>query len=364
MTDLLGRNWLKHIRLDWLTIGSIGAAFIKDVLAKFSEVFRCGVSEYTEPPVKLHIDTTACPLFFKARLVTYAIKRKVQEAIDDNVRQGLWESTKYSDWATPIVPIVKRDSSVRLCGKYKVTVNKVCQVNPYPPPKIEDIYAELQGSQLFTKIDLHSAYSQIPIHAESLSYLTVNTYLGLFKVKRLPFGVNAAVGIFQYIMNGVLKGLDGVCVYLDDIRNVAEHIHNVQLVLERLKRAGLTINEKKCSFLEPAVEYLGHRINADGLHATTEKVRAVKEAPAPTCKSELRSFLGLINYYTKFLPNLSSTLSPLYRLIKKDVTWTWTWRRSRLPFVGRKICSVCPECWFTTIRISHCSWSVMRVVAV
>ena len=119
--SLFGHNWLKHIRLDWLRIGSIGAASIKDVLAKFPEVFRCGVSEYTGPPVKLYINTTARSLFFKDRPVLYAIKRKVQETIDDNVRQGLWESTEYSDWATPIVPIVKRDGSVRLCGDYRVS---------------------------------------------------------------------------------------------------------------------------------------------------------------------------------------------------------------------------------------------------
>lgn len=337
--SLFGRNWLKHIRLNWLRIGSIHHTSIKDVIISYPEVFKCDVSKFTGPPVKLHIDPAAHPRFFKARPVPYAIKRKVQEAIEENVRQDLWEPIEHSDWATPIVPIVKRDGSVRLCGDYKITVNKVCRVDPYPLPKVEDIFAELQGGQEFTKIDLHSAYSQIPIHTESQDYLTVNTHLGLFRVKRLAFGVNASVGIFQRLMNSVLKGLKGVCVYLDDIlvtgRNRAEHLSNVRLVLERLKHAGLTVNEKKCSFLKPSVEYLGHKISAEGLHPTTEKMRAVMEAPTPTCKSELRSFLGLINYYAKFLPNLSSTLSPLYRLTKKDVTWSWD-QEAKTAFVNAK----------------------------
>ena len=176
----------------------------------------------------------------------------MQEVVEDNVGKGVWKPTEQSDWATPIVSIVKPDGSVRLCGHYKVTVNKQCLVDPYPKSRIEDIFAELRGGQLFSKIDLHSVYSQVPVHDESLPYLTVNTHLGLFKVKRLPFGVNAAVGIFQSIVSGVLKGLDCGCVYLVDVlitgRDVAEHLHNIQLVLERLKRGGPTIKKRPYPF--------------------------------------------------------------------------------------------------------------------
>lgn len=128
----------------------------------------------------------------------------------------MWEPIDLSDWTTPIVPIVKRDGSGRLCGDYKVTVNNVCRVDVYPLPRVEHVFAELQGGQQFIEIDFHSAYTQIPMHEESQNYLRVNTHLGLFRVKRLPFGVNGAVGIFQRFMNSVLKGLAGVCVYLDD----------------------------------------------------------------------------------------------------------------------------------------------------
>ena len=118
-----------------------------------------------------------------------------------------------------------------------------------------------------------------------------------------------------------------VC-YLDDIlitgRNEYEHVRNLRRVLERLCRVGFRANKKKCSFLQPSIEYLGHRIDAEGLHPTTDKVRAVMEAPEPTNKTELRCFLGLINYYSKFLPNLSIILSPLYHLIKKDASWIWS----------------------------------------
>ncbi|KAK4314476.1 hypothetical protein Pmani_014181 [Petrolisthes manimaculis] len=274
--SLLGRNWLAHIRLDWPNICSVMQDRVDDVLAEYPEVFRCNLGEYKGSPVKLYIEKTAKPRFFKARPVPYAIKKKVQEAIEKNVQLGIWESTDYSDWAAPLVPILKSDGSVRLCGDYKITVNQVCRVDPYPLPRIEDIFAELRGGQTFTKIDLHSAYSQIPIHHEYQEYLTVNTHMGLFKVKRLPFGVNAAVGIFQRIICNVLRGLEGVSVYLDDIlvtgKDDREHIHNLENVLIRLRDAGLQVKKKKCSFLQQSVEYLGHRIDAEGLHPTDEKV--------------------------------------------------------------------------------------------
>ena len=178
--SLLGRNWLSRIRLDWPNICSVTQDSVEDILKKYPEVFRCSLGEYKGPPVKLFIDASAKPLFFKARPVPYAIKGKVQEAIEKNVQLGVWQPVDYSDWAAPLVPIVKSDGTVRLCGDYKVTINQVCRVDPYPLPRIEDIFAELRGGKKFSKIDLHSAYSQIPIHEDFQEYLTVNTHLGLF----------------------------------------------------------------------------------------------------------------------------------------------------------------------------------------
>ena len=118
-----------------------------------------------------------------------------------------------------------------------------------------------------------------------------------------------------------------MCVYLDDIlitgATEEEHIHNLDTVLTRLENAGMRLKHNKCAFLLPAVEYLGHKISAQGLQPTDEKIRAINSAPAPTNIAQLKSFLGLINYYCKFLPNLSNTLGPLYRLLQKNTKWQW-----------------------------------------
>ena len=174
--SLLDRNWLQHLRLDWPNICSVQHSSVDDVLSEYAEVFSPGLNKYTEPAVKLLIDSTANLHFYKARPVPYVIKGKVQDAIEENVKLRIWEPTDYSEWATPIVPILKKDNTVRLCGDYKITVNQICKVDPFPLLRIEDIFAQLHGGKRFTKMDLHAAYSQIPMDEESQRYLTVMTH--------------------------------------------------------------------------------------------------------------------------------------------------------------------------------------------
>ena len=157
--------------------------------------------------------------------------------------------------------------------------------------------------------------------------MTINTQKGLFQYTRLPFGVSSAPAIFQRIMDNLLQGIPQVCVYLDDIlvtgKSTEEHLKNLEEVLSRLRNAGMRLKRSKCAFLLPQVEYLGHQISEKGLQPTTQKLRAIVEAPAPNNVSQLKSFLGMINYYSKFLPNLSTQLAPLYSLLQKKTIWSW-----------------------------------------
>ena len=154
------------------------------------------------------------------------------------------------------------------------------------------------------------------------------THKGLFQYNRLPFGVASAPAIFQRTMETLLRDLKGVSVYLDDIlvtgSTIEEHVQNLDAVLDCLEKAGLRLNRSKCSFLKPHIEYLGHVIDDKGLHPTDEKVAAIRDAPTPKNTTQLRSFLGIINYYSKFLPNLATKLTPLYNLLCKNTKWKWT----------------------------------------
>ena len=144
---------------------------------------------------------------------------------------------------------------------------------------------------------------------------------------RLPFGVASAPAIFQRTMDSLLQGLPHVCVYLDDILVTGstdeEHTKTLDQVLRRLSDAGVRLQREKCSLLLPSVEYLGHRIASLGLQPTDGKIAALKDAPIPRNVSQLRSFLGILNYYAKFLPNLSTLHAPLHRLLRKQSAWTW-----------------------------------------
>lgn len=204
--------------------------------------------------------------------------------------------------------------SVRICGDFSQTVNKASRLDKYPIPKIEDLFAELAGRKKFTKLDMSQAYQQLELDTDSKQYVVVNTHRGLYKYHRLPYGISSAPGIFQRTMENLLKGVPNTVVYIDDIlvtgRTEEEHLRNLTAVLQRLQKAGLKLKNKKCTFFAKSVEYLGHKIDADGLHPMPEKVQAVKDAPCPMNVSELKSYIGLLSYYGKFLPNLATTLAP------------------------------------------------------
>ncbi|XP_033986453.1 uncharacterized protein K02A2.6-like [Trematomus bernacchii] len=271
----------------------------------------------------IHVKADAVPPFFRPRSVPYAMRTKVDEEIDRLLKEGVISPVKHAEWAAPLVPILKPVGTVRLCGDYKLTVNTVSSLEQYPIPRMEDLFAALTGGKQFTKLDMSHAYQQILMDDESKKYLTVNTHRGLFTYNRLPFGVASAPAIFQRTMEGLLRGIPFVAVYLDDILvsgvDEEDHLQNLETVLAKLEEAGLRLRRSKCTFLEEEVEYLGHRVDAQGLHPVEKKVKAIMEAPNPTNVTELKSYLGLLNYYNTFLPNLATLLAPLRELLRQDV---------------------------------------------
>ena len=164
-----------------------------------------------------------------------------------------------------------------------------------------------------------NAYIQLPLDDESRDYVVIK---GLFQYNRLPFGVTCAPSIYQRHMETLFQGLKGVSVYIDDILisapSVQEHLQILEIVLQRLEEANLRLNRGKCFFLRPKLEYLGHVIDAQGIHSTEEKTQAICDAPTPTNVTELRSFLGILNYYGKFLPNLSTKLYPFTHIAREE----------------------------------------------
>ena len=198
----------------------------------------------------------------------------------------------HSEWAAPLVPVIKPSGKLRLCGDYKVTVNKVVKSDRYPLPLVDEIFAGLAGGKSFSKLDLSQAYHQIALDEDSMKYTTVNTHCGLFEYVRLPFGISTAVGLFQRAIETLLKGKRGVSVYLDDILITGdteeEHLENLRNMLECLQENGPKLKREKCDFFLSAVEYLGYTVTAEGIKSTENKVKAITQSPASTNIGELR----------------------------------------------------------------------------
>ena len=330
---LLGRNWLKSMRLNWKKIAAVTLQQdprkkLDTLLEEYHEIFSDNLGTIQQFKAQLAIKENVKPKFFKPRSVPIAIKPLVEGELDRLEQNGVLERVTYSEWATPLVVVPKKDGRVRLCGDYKVTLNQALDVEQYPLPQPDDLFASLAGGDKFSVLDLAQAYQQLLLHDESRPYVTINTHRGLYRYTRLPYGIASAPAIFQRVMDTILQGLPGVMCYIDDIlvtgANDTEHLKNLEAVLKRLQQHGLRLKKSKCNFLRPRVEYLGHLIDSQGLRATKSKVEAIENAPPPQNVQQLRSFLGLLNYYRKFIPDLASIIHPLTTLLHSDCKWNWS----------------------------------------
>ena len=276
------------------------------------------------------------------------------------------EPVRYSDWTTPIVPVLKAGGKVRVCGNYKLTFNRVSHLEQYPIPTLDDLCEKLTGGKQFSKLDLSHEYSQLPLDNKSKEFTTVNTHRGLFLCNRLPYGISSAPAIFQRAMKNILQDISCVAVYLDDIiltgATRAKHLDTLDLVLGRLEEAGLRLKREKCTFLADEVVYLDHKIDQHGLHPTEDKVEAIQKARAPENLLELQAFLGLLNYYGKFLGNLSTVLAPLHKLLCKGKKRLWVSQQQH-SFQRAKESSCRLKCYHTMTQASeYCCSAMPRIM--
>lgn len=201
-----------------------------------------------------------------------------------------------------------------------------CQPSALEVPKIEDILVNLKGYTYFSKIDFSQAYNQIELD-DSKKYTVINTHRGLFQYNRLVYGLSSSVGIFQRIMTNLLSNIPNVQVFLDDViiggLSESDNLHTLEMVFQRLLSYGLKLKKSKCVFLAKEVTYLGNVVSKEGIKPDKSKIDSILQMQQPQNVSELRSFLGTVNFFGKFIKNLSSLLSPLYYLLRKGTEWEW-----------------------------------------
>ncbi|XP_041969286.1 uncharacterized protein K02A2.6-like [Aricia agestis] len=329
---LLGRAWLRCLHLDKINIAlynieSHGESehIVQKLSREFADVFAPGLGTCTSR-FSLRLRDSK-PIFIKARNLPLAMRKPVEAELDRLVQEGTIVKIQNSEYGTPIVPVVKRNGDIRICGDYKVTVNPQLVREPYPLPRIEELYATLSGAQVFSKIDLAHAYEQFLLDDDSQACTAISTHVGTFKYIRTPYGLSCIPEKFQKFMEEVMRGVPMTVVFIDDICvggvSFSDNLRNLREVLARLQNVGLRIKFDKCEFFKSKVCYLGHVIDKNGLHPDDKKVAAILKAPRPEDVTQLKAFLGLVNYYGKFIAHLSTILYPLYKLLKKDTPWKW-----------------------------------------
>ena len=262
----------------------------------------------------------------------YRLSPREREEVEKQVRKMLdmgFIQPSSSPFGSPVLFVEKPDGSLRMCLDYRA-LNAITVKRKYPMPNIQDLFDALAGAKVFSTLDLQLGYYQIRIPAEDRPKTGFMTHIGQFEFRVLCLGLTNAPATFQELMNKVFAPhlRRFVLVYLDDImvysQDEAEHLKHLRTVLETLRRERLFVKKSKCDFCKREVKFLGHIVGADGLRVDPKKVEAVQRWPTPSGVAPLRAFLGLGNYFRRFIRGYSTIVSPLTRLTSAKVTWEWT----------------------------------------
>lgn len=302
------------------------------VCEELPDIFKPELGCLKDFELEVKFKDDAKPIFCKPRIVPFAIQEDLVHAYEAGIKRGVWKRANFNAYGTPVVPIRKAvlpgqtQAKLRVCGDYSVTVNSQLEDHRQPVPLPGDLMQKLGRGYGFSKIDLADAYNQIMLAPESQKRLALSTHQGVLLQQLLPFGIKSAPGYFQHIMEQLTSDLKGVAVYLDDLLvsgdNAQEHLQNLRALLKRLDEKGLRCRREKCVFAQPVVEYLGHLLSHDGI-AKGPKVDAVQQMPRPHDVASLKSFIGSVQFYSKFIPDLATITEPLHYLTKRDTAWTW-----------------------------------------
>jgi hypothetical protein len=306
----------------------------QEIIRQFQDVFEFG-SHKSKLLEKLGnvgshrielIDDNVQPISTPAYRMSPFELKELENQVNDMIQKG-WIRPSDSPWSSPVLFTKKSNGKLRLCVDYR-RINTLTKPDAYQLPRIDDNLDRLGGSQYFSTIDLSSGFHQLPMQKDSIQLTAFGSRVGHYEYTVMPFGLRNAPSSFQRLMNTILKDFIDkfVVVYIDDILifspDIDTHKSHIKLVLERLREYGLTANKDKSSFFRKSVDYLGFTISQNSIKPMKSKVECIANWPVPTSASDIRSFLGLCNYYRRFVHNYTALADPLLRMmVQKNFSW-------------------------------------------
>ena len=298
------------------------------VLAEFKQVFDTAKPGRVVDGYKIVTDPHVTPVAEPPRRVRVHVRDRLKGKLDELVRLKLISPvTAPTPWVSNLVIVDKPGGDIRICLDPK-TLNQAVQREHYPMPTVDEVTTRLTDAKIFSVVDASQAFWQIGLSEESAQLCTFHTPFGRYRWEVLPYGIKLAPELWQRTMHELVAGLRGVEVIADDFiifgTSESDHDANLRAFLRRAEERSLRLNPEKFKFKVRSVKWMGHILSDQGLKADPDRIKAMTEFPAPTSVPELKRFLGMVGYLSRFLPNVSEVLAPLRQLTQKSVGWYWS----------------------------------------
>ena len=314
---------------------------LKALLERFDDLFDGTLGKWTEAPIKIELKKDAEPYHARPYPIPKIHSETLKFEVSRLVDLGVLKKVNRSEWAAPSFIIPKKDGTARFINDFR-ELNKRIKRKPFPIPHIQDMLLNLEGFKYATSLDLNMGFYHIELSPESKKLCTLVFPFGKYEMQRLPMGLCNSPDIFQEKMSELFDGLEYVRTYIDDLLILSkgtheDHLEKLEKVLTRLRKAGLKVNANKSFFARPELEYLGYWITRDGIQPLKEKVKAIMRIDEPRNRKELRSFIGIVNYYRDMWIRRSHVLAPLSALTTTKKKWKWEAHHSAAFATAKKI---------------------------